>query len=94
MFDSNLTEDADRQKVTRRALLVSGGMAVAAMAAWSLHSAPPAVASARPSGPVPEVEIAEFSAAGVPTGMVRVQKIVKSDAQWRRELTANAFGRP
>jgi peptide-methionine (R)-S-oxide reductase len=44
-----------------------------------------------PSGPAPEVEIAEFSAAGVPTGMIRVQKIVKSDAEWRQQLSANAF---
>jgi hypothetical protein len=35
MFDSDLNEDAARQKVTRRAFLLSGGMAAAAIAAWS-----------------------------------------------------------
>ena len=40
MFDSDLNDDAARQKVTRRAFLLSGGMAAAAIAAWSLHSAP------------------------------------------------------
>jgi peptide-methionine (R)-S-oxide reductase len=44
-----------------------------------------------PSGPAPVVEIAEFSSAGVPTGSVRVAKIIKSDADWRRQLSANAF---
>ncbi len=66
-------------------------MAAAAVAAWSFHSAPPPLSSATPSGPIPEVEIAEFSGAGVPTGTVRVQKIIKSDAEWRRQLSANAF---
>ncbi len=91
MFASNLNEDPARQRVTRRAFLLSGGLAAAAIAAWSLRSAPPLLSSAIPSGPIPEVEIVEFSPAGVPTGKVRVQKIVKSDADWRRQLSANAF---
>jgi peptide-methionine (R)-S-oxide reductase len=65
-------------------------MAAAAIAAWSLHSASPLL-TASPSGPAPEVAIAEFSTAGDPTGTVQVQKIVKSDAEWRRQLSANAF---
>jgi peptide-methionine (R)-S-oxide reductase len=91
MFDSNLNQDAERWKVTRRAFLLSGGMAAAAVAAWSFHSAAPPLSSATPSGPIPEVEIAEFSAAGVPTGTLRVEKIIKSEAEWRRQLSANAF---
>jgi peptide-methionine (R)-S-oxide reductase len=90
MFDSGLNEDPARQKVTRRAFLLSGGMAAGAIAAWSLHSAPPLL-TASPSGPVPEVAIAEFSAAGAPMGAAKVQKIVKSDAEWRRQLSFNAF---
>jgi peptide-methionine (R)-S-oxide reductase len=91
MFESKLNEDPERQRVTRRAFLLSGGLAAAAVAAWSLRSAPPLLSSTIPNGPIPEVEIVEFSAAGVPTGKVRVQKIVKSDADWRRQLSANAF---
>jgi peptide-methionine (R)-S-oxide reductase len=91
MFGSNLTEDAAGQKMTRRAFLLSGGMAAAAMAAWSLHSTPRPVVVEPPSGPVPEVEIAEFSSAGAPAGIVRVQKIVESEAEWQRQLSANAF---
>jgi peptide-methionine (R)-S-oxide reductase len=90
MFDSDLDDDAVRQKITRRAFLLSGGMAAAAIAALSLHSASPLL-TASPSGPAPEVAIAEFSAAGDPRGTVQVQKIVKSDAEWRRQLSANAF---
>jgi peptide-methionine (R)-S-oxide reductase len=91
MFDSELNEDAARQKVTRRAFLLSGGMAAAAIAVWSLHPGPPPPTTALKSGPAPEIEIAEFSAAGVLTGKARVRKIVKSDAEWREQLSANAF---
>ena len=91
MFDSDLNEDVARQRVTRRAFLLSGGAAVAGIAVWSLRSAPPALSTTAPNGPAPEVTIAEFSSAGVPTGTIRVRKIVKSDAEWRRQLSANAF---
>ncbi len=91
MFDSNLNFDETRQKVTRRAFLLSGSMAAAAIAVWSLHSAPAPPATPTQSGPAPEVAIAEFSAAGVVTGTVRVPKIIKSNLEWKRQLSANAF---
>ena len=91
MFDSDLNYDSARQKVTRRAFLLSGGMAAAAIAAWSLHPAPSPPLASSQNGPAPEVSIAEFSPSGVATGTVRVPKIVKSDAEWRRQLSANAF---
>jgi peptide-methionine (R)-S-oxide reductase len=90
VFESDLVQDASQQKVTRRAFLVSGGLVVAAIAAWSLRPEPEAVTAPR-SGPAPEVAIAGFSASGVPTGTVRVPKIIKTDAEWRRQLSANAF---
>jgi peptide-methionine (R)-S-oxide reductase len=91
MFDSNLNQDAARQKVTRRAFLLSGGVAVAAIATWSLRSVGPAPMASAPSGPIPDVTIVEFSDSGVPMGAVRVPKIVKSETEWRRQLSANAF---
>jgi peptide-methionine (R)-S-oxide reductase len=90
VFESDLVHDATQQKVTRRAFLVSGGLAIAAVAAWSLRPAPPETAPL-PAGPVPDVDIAEFSPAGVGIGTVRVHKIIKSEADWRRQLSPNAF---
>ncbi len=90
MFDSDLNQDGAQQKVTRRAFLLSGGLAVAAVAAWSLRPAPPSTSEPQ-SGPVGDVTIAEFSPAGLLLGTVRVRKIVKSEAEWRRQLSANAF---
>ena len=40
---------------------------------------------------ISEVVITEFSPAGVPMGTVRVPKIIRSEAEWRRQLSANAF---
>ena len=91
MFDSDLNDDAAQQKITRRAFLLSGSAAAAAIAVWSVHAVRSPLATTVPSGPPPVVEIAEFSSAGVSTGSVRVPKIVKSDAEWRRQLSANAF---
>lgn len=90
MFESDLVQDASQQKVTRRAFLVSAGTVAAAIAAWSLRPAPP-IATVPQSGPAPEVAIAGFSSLGVPTGTARVPKIIKSEAEWRRQLSANAF---
>lgn len=91
MFDSDLNQDAARQKVTRRTFLLSGGIAVAGVAAWSLHSYSPYLETTTQTGPSADVEIAEFSPAGVSTGTARVPTIVKSDAEWRRQLSPNAF---
>jgi peptide-methionine (R)-S-oxide reductase len=91
MFESDLDEDVGRQKVTRRAFLLSGGAAAVGIAVWSLRSVSPALSTAVPSGPAGEVTIAEFSDAGAPTGTMRVPKIVKSEAEWRGQLSANAF---
>jgi peptide-methionine (R)-S-oxide reductase len=91
MFDSNLNFDETRQKVTRRAFLLSGSIAVAAIAVWSLHSSPSPPEASSPSGPAPEVAIAEFSSSGVAAGTVQLPKIVKSNAEWKRQLSANAF---
>jgi peptide-methionine (R)-S-oxide reductase len=90
VFESDLVQDASQQKVTRRAFLVSAGTVAAAIAAWSLRPAPP-IATVPQSGPAPEVAIAGFSSLGVPTGTARVPKIIKSVAEWRRQLSANAF---
>jgi peptide-methionine (R)-S-oxide reductase len=91
MFDSDLDKDLRRRKVTRRAFLLSGGAAAAGMVVWSLHASPPALSSSVPSGPVAEVEIAEFSATGERTGTMRLKKIAKSEVDWARQLSPNAF---
>jgi peptide-methionine (R)-S-oxide reductase len=66
---------------------VSGlaGMAAAAItrSSWAAALSGPAASN--------EVSIESFSAAGRSQGIVRVAKLVKSDAEWRAQLSAAAY---
>jgi peptide-methionine (R)-S-oxide reductase len=62
--------------VSRRALLMGG--------AFCVSSISPSVAATR-------VEIEQFDANGVSTGVVSLEKIVKSDAEWRAQLSSRAY---
>jgi peptide-methionine (R)-S-oxide reductase len=42
-------------------------------------------------GDIGKVWIAEFSASGAPTGVVRLDKVVKSDVEWKKQLTAEQY---
>ncbi len=87
MFDSE-----QGQGISRRGFLLSGGVALAGLAVWSLRpGAAPQAAATVPSGPPAEVEITGFSEQGVSTGIMRVPKIIKSEAEWKRQLSANAY---
>jgi peptide-methionine (R)-S-oxide reductase len=73
--------------VTRRVLILAGLGATAA-ATYGRRSW-----AATPSAPAPnqELSIEKFSAAGKSEGIVRTPKIVKSEAEWRAQLTPLAF---
>jgi peptide-methionine (R)-S-oxide reductase len=90
MFDSNLGQDAASVKRTRRAFLITSASAVAGIALWS--SRRPRIlavkASAQPGG---EVTIVQFSDDGKRLKTVRVPKVVKTEEEWRKQLSPNAF---
>jgi peptide-methionine (R)-S-oxide reductase len=61
-----------------------GGMAAVALSGpWTATLAAPAVSN--------EVSIENFSADGKSQGIVRVAKVVKSEAEWRAQLSAAAY---
>lgn len=70
------------QSPSRRGFLAAGAAVLGA-------SALPGVAAAA-NGPA-WVTIDTFSASGKNTGTMRVQKIVKSEAAWKKQLSANSF---
>ena len=72
-------------KTGRRAFLINSAGACAAAALWSLQI--PAFASTAPG----MVTIIEFAANGKKTGKVVVPKVVKSDAEWRSQLSAISY---
>jgi peptide-methionine (R)-S-oxide reductase len=90
MFESEVRKDEESGKVKRRAFLVSSVSAVAGLALWSLRK--PRLVEATSSRETPQdVTVVLFSDAGERLKTVRVPKVVKSEDEWRKQLTANAF---
>ncbi|HET7714608.1 MAG TPA: peptide-methionine (R)-S-oxide reductase MsrB [Bauldia sp.] len=75
---------------TRRTLLFTGA-AAAALVAVGILPRLSAGAGATHLGTPGEVEIEEFDAAGMSLGRRTVAKIVKSEEEWRRQLSEIAF---
>lgn len=76
----------------RRAFIVAAAGAVSGAAFWALRRATlvqpqPVSAADAPAN----VTIVEFSADGKKTGKVTVARIVKSDAEWRRQLSPISY---
>jgi peptide-methionine (R)-S-oxide reductase len=67
-------------------MLLSYGAGLLAASAFSV-----APAQALASGVEPWVTIENFSPAGKSLGLAHVHKVVKSEADWKKQLTANSF---
>lgn len=84
--------DAAAPDKSRRTVLVC---AVAAALAGSLirrtWSANPAPAAATPGSPPAKVTIEQFSPSGKSLGTVLLDKVVKTDQQWRAQLSPSAY---
>ncbi len=88
MFESELEEGSTKLK--RRAFLLTSVSAVAGLAVWSMRK--PQFVEAMGSKDAPrDVTIVQFSDAGERLKTVSVPKVVKSDDEWRKQLTPNAF---
>jgi peptide-methionine (R)-S-oxide reductase len=91
MFESGLTDHRPSSKTTRRAFLSSTAVVSAGLYLWHSMSKAP-LAEAKRSDQKPEiVTVVEFSDSGQRQGMVRVPKINKSESEWRKQLSFNAF---
>jgi peptide-methionine (R)-S-oxide reductase len=80
----------------RRAVLTGGIAAVLAGAlirrTWSADPAPAAAAASAAAGTTPpQVSIEEFSASGKSLGRVQASKVIKTEAQWRAQLSPAAY---
>ena len=74
--------------MNRRALLLSGGAFLAfAGSSWLSRLAQAATIAGKPG----KVEIAIFSDAKVQTGVETLEKLVKSDEEWKKQLSPLAF---
>ena len=95
MFDSDLAADGASRRVTRRVFVVSAAAVGAGLYGWwSMSKSQPAEAKHQDqqlNQNPEEVTIVEFTDAGQRTGEVHVPKIVKSESEWRAQLSPNAF---
>jgi peptide-methionine (R)-S-oxide reductase len=89
MFESEMTNRNSRRSLGRRSFLFAGGAALAGFAWWRYERPEPAHAD-----PVPmpkQVTIIEFTDAGERKAAITVPTIQKSDAEWRKQLSADSF---
>jgi peptide-methionine (R)-S-oxide reductase len=77
-------EEMTGEAASRRAFIAGLGLLAAGAAAHRLWAATPAANS--------DVAIENFSASGKSEGIVHVAKIVKTEAQWRAQLSPLAYG--
>jgi peptide-methionine (R)-S-oxide reductase len=88
-FDS-LTEQSPG-RLNRRLFIGLCGSALAGIAFWRYERLGSAEAGAGPSGPPEMVSIVEFTDDGVKQNTVSVSMVVKSEAEWRKQLGFEAF---
>jgi peptide-methionine (R)-S-oxide reductase len=89
MFDSELEKNAANPQ--RRAFLGGAAVAAAGLMLWSWRRPRMMEALAAKTGPPKEVAIVRFSDSGQRLEKVRVMQVVKSDDEWRRQLSSGAF---
>jgi peptide-methionine (R)-S-oxide reductase len=88
MFDSN---DGPEQPVNvrRRAFLGSAAVAIGGLALWQWKK--PSLLEAAPTAEPRDVTIVLFSDAGERQKAVTIAKVIKTSAEWRKQLSANAY---
>lgn len=88
----NQVEPKRIQDLGRRAFIVSAATAVSAAAFWGLRRS--TVAAARPmtadEGPK-TVTIVQFSADGKETGTGTVPRVIKTDDEWKKQLSPTSY---
>jgi peptide-methionine (R)-S-oxide reductase len=87
----NLNDQGRRQRVDRRTFIGLSASALAGVVFWWRRSSQPLNADpSKPSQPK-LVKIVNFTDAGVREGVVQVPKVVKTEDEWRKQLSPISF---
>jgi peptide-methionine (R)-S-oxide reductase len=91
MYSLNGKEDSNSSGVGRRAFLVGTGVAAIGLV-WSyFQQREPLHAEAASAGLPKTVKIVEFSDAGKRVDSVTVPRIIKTDDEWKKELSPDSY---
>jgi peptide-methionine (R)-S-oxide reductase len=85
----NDSQDKQTNLPSRRAFLTTVAGACGAIALWRLQAPHAAIAAGSKTPGM--VTIVEFAANGKPTGKITVPKLVKTDAEWRAQLSPISY---
>ncbi|MFZ0952597.1 MAG: peptide-methionine (R)-S-oxide reductase MsrB [Candidatus Sulfotelmatobacter sp.] len=89
MFDSASRTDKSETNVGRRLFLAGAGAALGGALLWKWRK--PYVIAVAAKGEPGEVTIVQFSDDGKRLGKVKIAKVVKSEEEWRQQLSPGAF---
>jgi peptide-methionine (R)-S-oxide reductase len=90
MFSDNY-QDKKPSTISRRTFFTAMAGAAAAALAWSYSQRREPVQAAAPAGPPKPVKIVPFTDAGQRQDTVTVLKIVKTEDEWRKQLSSDSF---
>jgi peptide-methionine (R)-S-oxide reductase len=91
MLKSDVEGDERRRLIGRRGFIGVSATALGGLALWRYGKPESMLAGAKPAGRAKMVRIVEFADSGAREGVVEVPKIVKSDDEWRKQLSPAAF---
>ena len=86
-----MVEQNRKSPAGRRAFLTTLGAALAGLTVWKLAKPRPEIVEAFPAGTPAMVSIVGFSNAGVRESVTSLPKIVKTEAEWRKQLSPDSF---
>jgi peptide-methionine (R)-S-oxide reductase len=92
MLTINENDAQSNNPLPRRAFLILSVTGAAALAYWLLTRRNPASSEASSALPIPKnVNIVEFTDAAVRKEKISVPTVVKSDAEWRKQLSSASY---
>jgi peptide-methionine (R)-S-oxide reductase len=86
------TNTPNTETTSRRSFLATIAGVIGAVALWSRYKNSPASVEANAiSGTPSPVTLIAYSPAGKPTGKVTVPRVIKTDAQWKQQLSPISY---
>jgi peptide-methionine (R)-S-oxide reductase len=87
----DLQHDNRAQRPSRRAFVITAAGACGATAFWALRRPSLATVEANAKGSPGTVTIIQFAADGQSTGKVTVPRVIKTDAEWKQQLSPISY---